>query len=370
MRVLVAADNSELRSQLRQLLLGLGLECGAEDCVALADAAAQVPHAAPNLVVIASAGSMVAARSVIESLAAASGLPVLAVGPADNPQEILLTLRSGAREYVDQKRLREDLPLALEKLQATGAVRLRRGRVLAVTSASPGGGVTTVATNLAFALAQTYPGRVLLAELGAGVPSVSLVLDLEPRNGVGELLTHADRLDPIMVRQAVVEHPRGVHVLAHPPQTLTAAAFRPGAIRQAIGLLRSLYGCCVLDLGHQASDGDLEAMILADAVVVVVPIDVPSLRLCRTLLKELERRGVAPEKVRLVANRYGQRRQLPWRRVEEVLSKAVLTWIPDDPGTVNEAINNGRPLLETASRATITRRFAQLARDLDGQPKS
>ncbi|MCI0455828.1 MAG: hypothetical protein L0Z62_02450 [Gemmataceae bacterium] len=369
MRVVIAADNPERQTQLRQATLGLGMECGAEDCASLANLGERVALAAPALVLVDVGGDLGAAQAAIQTVVSAHGVPVLAVGPAAHPQDILLTLRSGAREYIDQGRLREDLPLALQKLQLASGTALKRGRLFAVISASPGSGVTTVATNLAFALAQHHPRQVALAELGVQVPELSLILDIAPHNSISDMVSHWERLDATMVRQVAVEHPSGVYVLGHPPETLTTPHLDPTAVRQTLALLRTLYDCTVLDLGHRADDTTLEALTLAETVVAVVRIDVPSLRLCREFLKDLTRRGVVLERLRLVANRYGQRRQLSWRRVQEVVGLPVLSWIPDDPGTLNLAINKGAPLIDTARRARITRRFDQLARDLNGQPQ-
>ena len=74
--------------------------------------------------------------------------------------------------------------------------------------------------------------------------------------------------------------------------------------------MRTLYDAAVLELGHILEDEHFEAMQLCDVIAVVVRLDVPGLRQARQLLSLLADKGLAAERIRLIANRYGQRGQL------------------------------------------------------------
>jgi pilus assembly protein CpaE len=366
MRVVVATQLPEARQQLRQTALWMGLECDATDCVAFADLPVRLSQGGVSLVLAAADPDPEALLQALAEAAGHSAAPVVAVGPAGNSQQVLRILRGGAREYVDQARLRDEFPEALERLRHAGAVEYRQGRTVAVIAAHPGSGVTTLAANVAFAVASRHSQPVALAELGTGVPELALDLDLKPPHGVADLLRDWERLDAGMMRQSLVEHAAGVQVLAHPPGTLEPAAITPPAMRQAVLLLRTLFDYTVLDLGHSLTAAALEALRLADSVVVVVRLDVPGLRLSRRFLRQLAERGVPEAKVKVVGNRYGQRHQLAWKKVEEALGTKVLVWVPDDAGALNAALNDGKPLTEAAPRAAVTRRIYELAGHVNG----
>jgi pilus assembly protein CpaE len=342
-------------------VLNAGLECSAEDCVTFAELAARLAKAPADLVLVSLGADPAPGWTTIEYAASHTKAPVLAVGPAGDPQQVVGALRAGAREYLDAGRWREELPGVLDKLRQANAVAYRRGRVVGVVAAAPGSGVTVVSTNLAFALADKHPRQVALAEVLTGVPELALDLDLQPRHTVADLVEQGERIDAIMMRQALVEHPAGVSVLAYQPEALQATPLKPTVMRQTLILLRSLFDFVILDLGHQADAGCLEALRLADEVLVVVRLDVPSLRLSRQFLRYLLDAGLPLEKLRVVANRSGQRGQIAAKKVEETLGRPILEWIPDDAGTVNDAHNQGKPLVGTARRASITRQFDKLA---------
>ena len=181
-----------------------------------------------------------------------------------------------------------------------------------------------------------------------------------------DLIRDAYRMDATMLRQTIVAHPSGAHILASPQETLTPPLIPAPVMKQFVSLLRTMFDFTVVDLGYSASEAALQAIRLADEVVVVVRLEVPSLRLTRLFLRELVDRGVPPEKLRLVANRYGQSRQFPWKQVQEVLGLPILVWLPDDCATVNRALTAGQPVFQVSRGGTLTRRFNELARHLNG----
>ncbi len=367
MRVVVASETPGQREQLRPQLLGAGLECGAVDCVTYSELEARLAHAGADLVVVRVGPSAASALPIIEQAAARGAVPVLAVGPSVDAQFVIQALRGGAREYIEETRLREELPAALEKLRQSGSLKFKVGRTIAVTTACPGSGVTTVASNLAFALAGKYPKQVVLAELGTDVPALALALDLQPRHSAEELVRGWDRTDATMIRQGLVEHAAGVQVLAYAPETLLSMPIEPAAMRHLVLLLRTLYDWTVLDLGHSAQAATVEAMRLADAVVIVTRLDIPALRLSRRYLRELADRGVPADHLRPVANFYGQRKQLGWKQAQDALGLSIVSWLPEDAGALNETLNQGQPLVQTAKGAKITKRFYELAQKLNGK---
>jgi pilus assembly protein CpaE len=368
MRVVITADTVDQLNGLRHAALSAGLECSPGDDVAFADLAARLREAPAELVLVGVGDEPEGAVGLIQTTSAQWDVPVWAVGSSSDPQQVILLLRAGAREFLDEDKLGVDLAVTLERLRSAGPVSSGvQGQAIAVIGVAPGGGVTTVATNLAFALAQKHPGEVVLAELGSSVPELALDLDLDPPHTVADLFRDWQRLDPTMVRQALVHHPAGLEVLAYGQETLAAAPAPSGAMRQAVRLLRAAFPLAVLDLGHRAGSAELEALTLANSVVVVARLDVPSLRLSHRFITYLKDKGVAAQKIRVVGNRYGQRGQVGWKKAEQALGTRVLVWIPDDPGTLNRALNDGRPLVQTARRARITRRFDVLARHLNGR---
>jgi pilus assembly protein CpaE len=368
MRIVIASDTQAARDLFRQAALGATLDCGTEDCVLLDELQGRLAQGPHDLLLVIPGDNLAAGVEAIRLASAHTNEPVLAAGPANEPKYIIEVLRAGARDFLDQSHPREELGRAVGNLRLpTAGEEKRNGRLIAVTGASTGCGVTTVASGLAFALAGQNVGQVSLAELGQGIPDLSLNLDLEPLHSVADLGRDWKRMDATLLKSAMVAHPAGVQVLTYSPETLTSASLEAPALRQMLLLLRSIRGVAVLDLGHVPQGHFLDALHLADAIVIVTRLDVPGLRLTRKFLQGLIETDVDQDKICLVGNRYGQRRQLAWRRAEEAIGFNVRAWLPDDAASLNEALNHGQPLIQAAPRAVLTKRLAQLARELTGK---
>ena len=77
--------------------------------------------------------------------------------------------------------------------------------------------------------------------------------------------------------------------------------------------------------------------------------------------------GISPERLRLVANRYGQPKEVPYAKAEEALGMKISHYVPDDPKTINAANNNGAPAVLEYPRARVSRSVAQLAASVNGR---
>ncbi len=369
MRVVVAQERPGNSEAIRQLLLGMGLECAAGDCVAHADLPVRLAQNPADLVLVQAGAETAGTVGVIRQALPLTKAPIMVTGPAADASQILLYLQGGAREFLDEASLQEDLENALDKLRQSSESRQGQGIVIGVVSPTAGAGVTTVAINLAFVHARQHPKQVALIEMGRGAADTALALDLKPRHTVGEVHQEHDRLDARLLRQSMLEHPDGVQILTHKLGALSVDPLPARTVRKSVILLRTIFAVSVLDLGHELGEEHYEALRLCDSVAVVVRLDVPGLKHARRLVQELEKRGVPRGRLQLVANRYGEKGQVPWKKAEEAVGGKFAGWITHDPGRVNSALNQGQPVVKASSYSAVTRRFVKLADQLNGKPR-
>jgi pilus assembly protein CpaE len=366
MRILIASQTSASSHPLRPLVNSMGLECDTLDCVSFDNLRLRLTSDPPaDLLVVLTAEDQVAALAAVQQGKAAR-IPVVAVAPPEGESLAPQLTKAGAAGVIEEGRVREGLQAALDQFYRDGTFRRGRGKVIAVTGAQAGSGITTTATSVAFALAASAPNRVVLGELSGEAPELAFGLDLKVKaaHGLGDLIRNWERSDPYMVKQIAAAHPAGLHILAHASEQFEAPVPRAEVMRHLVVLLREMYDHLVLDLGPAVKGGLLEAARLAESVVVVVRPEVPSLRVARLYIRHLMDHEVSRERIRPVANRTGRGTQVSRADAEKVLGLPFAEWVPEDAGTVTGAIDRAQPLIQYYPRATITTTFGRLAKAL------
>lgn len=368
MRIVIADPTRQRTEELRRIVLGEGLTCEAADVVTFDTLAPRLAEVEPQLVMVVCATPVADAVQGIRMAHAATAAPIIAVGHHVSAFEREALIQAGARVYLELESIRLTLPQQVAALEAKAEAASVRGKVVSLFSPSGGVGVTTTAINLAARLATGRPGQVALADLKSSPSDLALLLDIQPKYSVDDLAPQWQRLDRKMLAAAMVRHASSVDVLAQagfpaigglPPHTLS-----PESVRQLLTLLRRTYPLSVVDLDHNLTPDQIEAMQHSNFVGLVARPDVVGLRRARWALDTAVALGIRRERFRLILNRYGQRGQLSAAQAEEILSLKVFQAIPEDHSAVNRSINQGVLLNDARRFSRINRSFASLARNI------
>ncbi len=364
------ATNDDLQAAVvRKVLLREGLDCPVTN-VARVELAPQVLGRSPvDLVVVALPEDYESSLRVLnwlEKLPRTNGERVLAIGPAADTKMVLRALRGAVDDYLDQSDLEAELLAALGRWRATLVQQEGGGKVIAVLAPSGGSGSSTLAVNLAAVLAKQHQTSVLIdLKLEAG--DLAALLDLKPTYTLADLCHNIARMDRTLFERSLTPHPSGVHLLGAPRHYEDIAQVTPEGVHQALALAQSSFPYVLVDLDHSFRPEQVEVLRSADIILLVMRLDFASLRNARRTLEHLERLGVAGDRIRLVVNRYGQPKEIPFAKAEEALGMKIFHYVPDDPKSVNRANNNGVPVVLESPRAAISRSVTKLATGVNGR---
>jgi pilus assembly protein CpaE len=288
----------------------------------------------------------------------------LTLGPAES-KLILQALREGADLYLDEAEIESELLAALARFPVEPGSQAEPGRLICLLAPSGGSGSSTLAVNVATLLAKEHKTCALL-DLKLAGGDLAALLDLKPSHTLADLCKNAARMDRVMLERSLVRHPSGVQLLAPPQNFADIQYVSPEGVRQAMSLARAAFPYVVADLDHSFHEEQTQVLRLADVILLVLRLEIPSLVNVRRSLDHLERLGVNKDRVRLVANRYGQAKELPAAKAEKALGAKIFHYVPDDPKTINRATNSGIPAVIDAPSARISRSIAQLAVSING----
>ncbi len=159
-----------------------------------------------------------------------------------------------------------------------------------------------------------------------------------------------------------------MRLLAPPEQLADVGLVSADGIRMALNLGRALFPYVVVDLDNSFAPEQVQALQLADVVLLVLRLDFTCLRNARRTLDQLGQLGIGRDRVRVVVNRYGQAKEVPAKQAEEALGVKIVHYIPEDPKTVNRANNNGTPVVQESPSARVSRSLIDLAASVNGRP--
>jgi pilus assembly protein CpaE len=366
----IASDHDGTSTRIREVLTFVGRECPSSHILPLEEATARLSREPDvSLIVFVLPSDRERGLALLASIARSAPGKVLAVGPTTDAKLMLQALRSGAVDYVDSADLEVELESALKRMVEAAAKPAEAGRLIALLAPNGGSGSSTLAVNLAVALAIEYKSVGLLDMKFEGGDLASL-LDLRPTFTLADLCQNATRLDRVMFERSLVKHEAGVHMLA-PPQDLSAVGHvRPDGVSLAVSLARASFPYVLADVDHTFREEQMIVLRQADVIVIVFRLDFASLRNIRRTLEYLEASGIARDKVRLVVNRWGQAQEVPRAKAEEAIGIKIVHLVPDDPKTVNRSNNQGVPVVIAAPSSKVARSIVQLAKSLASAPRT
>ena len=207
-------------------------------------------------------------------------------------------------------------------------------------------------------------GTVALLDMKMETGDLAALLDLKPTYSLADLSKNVDRLDEVLLRRTLVEHPSGVHLLSSPKSLNDVDLVTPEGIRQSIRVARASFPSVVVDLDHHFGEDQLETLRHAEVILIVLRLDFTSLKNTAKFLNHLDGLGVPMDRVRVVASRTGQPKEVPIAKVEEALKFKVFLTVPDEPKVVNRANNNGIPVVLDAPSSKVSKALLKLAQSI------
>jgi pilus assembly protein CpaE len=279
-------------------------------------------------------------------------------------------LRSGMREVVEERDL-TGLGSAVSKArQVWEALRgpspegeETRGTLITVFSPKGGVGKTTVAVNLAVALADKGARKVCLVDLDLTFGDVAITLQLFPARTIADAAQMQGGLDFSTLETLLTPHPEGLSALVAPVQPDAQSTIPAALIGRVLSLLKANFEFVVVDASPTFDEYVLQAFDETDEMLLVTTLDVPTLKNVKIAVETLDLLNFPAGKRRLVLNRADDKVGLTPDKVEDTLGMKIDRSIPTSPQVAN-ATNSGEPIVSAQPKHPVSVAIKSLARDI------
>ena len=339
----------------------------AESALNLGEATSRLRAEHFDLVILPLQGLGTIELSTLDRETRRAGTFVIGTATQSDSELILRAMRSGVNEFLVYPPDPKEFSGAVDRLMRRTHTDGKSGGAIAIYSAKGGVGCTSMAVNLAFALAKAHPeGHVALVDLVAGGGDLRVMLDLKPQYDMSDLLGKVDRLDADLLRSLLTPVAGGVWVLPSSESPESTEAFEASSVTTLVEQLRQHHSFTVIDCEHALSDRTLAALDAADRVILVTQLNVPALRSTQRTIALCQRLGYVGDKVNVVVNRHQASDAVSLADASEVLGREVFFKIPNDYRTLAGALSKGVSVAEFDASSHLSWSFDGLAGRMNG----
>jgi pilus assembly protein CpaE len=288
------------------------------------------------------------------------------------PEVLDRALGAGVRDIVPPSAAGEELARALARAAETAERRRSnllapaepevRTRVISVLSPKGGSGKTTVATNLAVALAgaAAEASSVAIVDFDLQFGDVAAALALSPEQGLADVARSAVEVEPTMLKVFLTPHPSGLFALCAPDTPAEGDEVGYEHAAHALRTLATSFRTVVVDTAAGLDEHTLAAIEQSTDLVFVCPPDVAAVRSLRKELDALDHLGMTAAGRHLVLNRADARVGIEPGDVENVLGMKAVVAIPSSR-VVPFTMNAGTPIVDKDPRSPVARSIQDLA---------
>jgi pilus assembly protein CpaE len=301
-------------------------------------------------------------------------------GEADYLRRSML---AGAREFLVKPFSSDELTTSIRQVHARE--KLKRSRMVMAVAGTPGGpadtskkagrivtlfapkggvGRTTLAVNLAVALAGEQRQTVTLVDGSFQFGDVGVLLNLNPKNkSIIDVVADPGAADEELVDTTLISHSTGIKVLLAPPSPEMAELVTVDQIRRIIGRLRATNDFTVIDLWPHFNDVTLALLDASDVILTILTLEISNIKNIRLFLEVADQLGYA-DRIKLVLNRADSAFGIRVADVESSVGRKIDHQVVSDGRTVVYALNRGVPFVWSNSQAPVSEDILKVSRAL------
>jgi pilus assembly protein CpaE len=234
----------------------------------------------------------------------------------------------------------------------------RNTKVIVVISPKGGSGKTAVSSNLAVALAQRCPGRVVAVDLDVQFGDLGTALSLTTAHTLAQL-ARTSQIDATTVKLFLTPYENGLYVLAGAHDPVDADSIGHAHVSEVLPLLAKNFDYVVVDTPAGLDERTLAAIECATDLLLVSSLDVTSIRSLRKELDALDHIGIKAER-RLVLNRADAKVGLNPADVEEAIGIKISCSISSSR-EIPLSLNLGTPVVISEPKSAVAKQLQELA---------
>jgi pilus assembly protein CpaE len=327
-------------------------------------------NATPNLLMVESSAQASQVLHEIDALAAHCDdhVKVLVIGAVNDISLYRQLVARGVSEYLVPPFQPLSIIRSISALFADPDAPFL-GKQISVVGAKGGVGASTIAHNLAWALAENTHVNTTLVDLDLSFGTTALDFNQDTPQTIADALLAPERADNAVIERLLARATERLSLFTAPANINQIIDIPDESYSMVIENVRRNVPYMVLDLPHVWSHWVRNMLIASDEVIIVCQPDLASLRNGKNMIDQLKGHRVNDHPPRLVLNMCGvpKRPEIPVKDFAAAIGVEPNIIVPFEPEVFGMAANNGQMISETSPTAKSSIAIDQLASLLTGR---
>ena len=337
--VLIVDQDQDSRFEIKRLVKECHLDIGGEAAFGT-EAVAMAVERKPDVILVAVNQPIERPLQTLSSLAAAlPETPIIVYSRSRELETARQSMVAGARDFLPMPARAEEVRRSIvETLAAEERRKLPRSATgivgpeattITVFSAKGGVGKSTIAANLAVALARRGHATVLVdADVSFG--DAADLLDLKPEYTIAELAAPATDLSGEGLTERLTLHESGLRLLAAPHQPMAWRDITADRFRRVVEELQRRFDMVIIDCASQLNDLTLSALQGASFVLWVTTPEYTAVKDSIQAFHVLQQMGYPMEKLRVALNHVSPDNDVRPAAISEAMGQEMFWSVPYD----------------------------------------
>lgn len=293
-------------------------------------------------------------------------LPIIIFSARFQPIDKKTALQAGATDYLPKSTSSDALVKRIAELLPgeTPAPTGEPGYTIGFFSLRGGTGVTSLAVNVAVALALLKKKQIALIDLVPFGGHTTLMLGTRPTSNIVEAMSTPAPLSIDIIRKHIIRHKSGVDLLASSLNFEHQFSPRNNQLDKLITVLKPNYPITIFDMSRFSLEADsANIWKKLDKVALVLTPDMPSLQSTAMALQGLAWLGIPPGNIALIVNQTIPQNMLAIDIIKKTVKRPITSIVPYEPEML-KAVNSGQPLIRPNANSKGAAAIVQLAKTL------
>jgi len=306
---------------------------------------------------------------IIRSNQQTSKVPVIMLTSQTDLKDKVAGLEAGADDFISKTVSPDELELRVKALLSRNleksSISQSSSKVFSVFSLRGGVGTTSIAVNLAVAIAQKLDIKTCLWDMALSGGQCALMLNLRPKNTLASLADWPEgSIEEGLLGSMILDHASGISLLPSPQFFEEGDLVTRATVDLVWPPLQLIAPYIVVDAGNHFTDPVISVLERSDAILVPLAPELASVNAAYQVLRLFEEMGIDRRKILPVVNEIFPKSSLTSTKIAEGLKREIFAEIPLDSVNMVRAINQGTPYMTIAPRTSTSAAFIKMAQRL------